>query len=135
MTTMMTSSPLDSDPVPSPVRGTTIVDVFKETARADAARTALRWREQEEWRSLSWGDYERSVTSVATALRDWGLAHGDRVGILADEPARVAHRRHRHDVRRVGFRPRLPHERGEPGRLRARRTAAHESASSRTSTS
>ena len=83
MTTMMTSSPLDSDPVPSPVRGTTIVDVFKETARAHAARPALRWREQEEWRSLSWGDYERSVTSVATALRDWGLVHGDRVGILA----------------------------------------------------
>ena len=83
MTTMMTSSPLDSDPVPSPVRGTTIVDVFKETARAHAARTALRWREQEEWRSLSWGDYERSVTSVATAFRDWGLVHGDRVGILA----------------------------------------------------
>ena len=28
-------------------------------------------------------DYERAVTSVAIALRDWGLAHGDRVGILA----------------------------------------------------
>jgi long-chain acyl-CoA synthetase len=83
MTTMTMSSLLDSDPVPSPVRGTTIVDVFKETARAHAARTAFRWREQEEWRSLSWGDYERSVAGVATALRDWGLVHGDRVGILA----------------------------------------------------
>ena len=35
------------------------------------------------------------------------------------EPTRVAHRRHRHDVRRVGVRPRLPLERGEPGVLRA----------------
>ena len=36
-----------------------------------------------EWRSLSWAEYEQSVTAVATALRDWGLVSGDRVGILA----------------------------------------------------
>ena len=83
MTTMMTSSPARPTAVPSPVRG----DNDRRRLQGDGARPcrrpALRWREQEEWRSLSWGDYERSVTSVATALRDWGLVHGDRVGILA----------------------------------------------------
>jgi long-chain acyl-CoA synthetase len=83
MTTTMTRSPSDKRRMRAPVQGATIVDVFKETARAHAARPALRWREGAEWRSLSWAEYEQSVTAVATALRDWGLVSGDRVGILA----------------------------------------------------
>ena len=81
--TMTTSrSPRDSA-TPSPVTGGTIVDVFKETARTHCGRPALRWREGAVWRSLSWAQYEQSVTAVANALRNWGLVPGDRVGILA----------------------------------------------------
>jgi long-chain acyl-CoA synthetase len=68
---------------PRPVHGLTIVDVFKDTARANAGRTAMRWRGENGWESLTWAEYERAVTEVATALRRWGLAPGDRVGVLA----------------------------------------------------
>jgi long-chain acyl-CoA synthetase len=66
-----------------PVRGTTIVDVFKETARTHAARPALRWRKGAEWHSLTWAEYELAVAEAATGLRAWGLTRGDRLGILA----------------------------------------------------
>ena len=46
MTTMTTSSRSTRARCRTPVRGTTIVDVFKETARAHADRPALRWRER-----------------------------------------------------------------------------------------
>jgi long-chain acyl-CoA synthetase len=69
--------------VPAPVRGMTIVDVFKDTARAHVGRTAMRWRSGPEWRSLTWGEYERAVTEVATGWRDLGLEPGDRLAILA----------------------------------------------------
>jgi long-chain acyl-CoA synthetase len=83
MTTTISPSPRDGAAPSPPVAGTTIVDVFRLTARTDAARPALRWREGAVWRSLTWSQYEQSVTRVANAMRNWGLLPGDRVGILA----------------------------------------------------
>jgi long-chain acyl-CoA synthetase len=85
MTTSMTTSrsPHEAAAPSPPVTASTIVSAFSKTARAHPERPALRWREGTEWRSLSWGQYEQSVTGVANSLRSWGLLSGDRVGILA----------------------------------------------------
>ena len=72
-----------SDHAPMHVHGETIVDVFRETALTSADRPAMRWREGAEWRSLTWAAYELAVEEIAVGLRQSGLAHGDRVAILA----------------------------------------------------
>jgi long-chain acyl-CoA synthetase len=83
MTRTITTPRLDDVSAPTPVRGTTIVDAFKETARSHANRPALRWRSDTDWCTLTWSEYEEAVTELATGLRDLGLERGDRVGILA----------------------------------------------------
>jgi long-chain acyl-CoA synthetase len=65
------------------IRGTTIVDVFRETARTRLAAPALRHHDDGAWRTISWADYERSVAEAAVGLAGWGLRPGDRVGLLS----------------------------------------------------
>jgi long-chain acyl-CoA synthetase len=83
MTTTIGRSPRHAGPAPTPVQGATVVDVFRATSRTHAARPALRWRRGAEWETLTWAEYERAVTELAAGLRAWGLAPGDRIGILA----------------------------------------------------
>jgi long-chain acyl-CoA synthetase len=83
MTTTLEHSRSAAERTPTPVDGRTIVDVFKTTARAHAARPALRWRSGGEWCSMTWAEYERAVAELAAGLQAWGLTRGDRVGILS----------------------------------------------------
>jgi long-chain acyl-CoA synthetase len=83
MTTTVERSTFGAEPASAPVQGTTIVDVFRTTARVHAARPALRWQSGGEWCSLSWAQYEQAVVELAAGLQAWGLRPGDRVGILS----------------------------------------------------
>ena len=122
----MTSYAPRGRPRPVPRRryaARTIVDAFKETARAPTAnRPALRWPKlPKRIGAPSPGPkYEKTVTAsrrpaCATGPRTWRPRRDPR-----HQPARVAHRRHRRLGGRARHRPRLPDERGESGRLRAR---------------
>ena len=83
MTITLERSRSRAEPAPAAVHGRTIVDVFRTTARAHAGRPALRWRSGGEWCSMTWAEYELAVTELAAGLQAWGLAPGDRVGILS----------------------------------------------------
>jgi long-chain acyl-CoA synthetase len=67
----------------SAARGTTIVDVFRETARTRPDAVALRHHDGSGWRAITWRAYERAVAEAAVGLRAWGLEPGDKVGILS----------------------------------------------------
>jgi long-chain acyl-CoA synthetase len=70
-------------PVASGVRASTIVHLFRSTARERGGATALRFRDDaSEWQTITWRDYERSVAEAALALRA-ALEPGDRVGLLS----------------------------------------------------
>jgi long-chain acyl-CoA synthetase len=67
----------------TPVRGATIVDLFRDAARRHPDAVALRFHDGTRWQPISWHDYERSVAEAAAGLRAWGLEPGDRVGLLS----------------------------------------------------
>jgi long-chain acyl-CoA synthetase len=70
-------------PPASTVRAATIVDLFRETARARPAAVALRFHDETGWQPIDWRAYERAVAELAAGLRAAGLETGDRVGILS----------------------------------------------------
>jgi long-chain acyl-CoA synthetase len=61
----------------------TLIDVFRETAAARGDAPALRHHDGKAWQTLTWAGYERAVAEIGVGLRSWGLAPGDRVGILS----------------------------------------------------
>jgi long-chain acyl-CoA synthetase len=68
---------------PATGRGTSILDVFASTVAAHADRPAMRWRDGDDWATLTWAQYADAVGEVASGLRALGLEAGDRVGILS----------------------------------------------------
>lgn len=70
-------------PLPATERGTTIVDLFRHTARARPDAAALRHHDGSGWQVTTWRAYERAVAETAVGLRAWGLDPGDRVGLLS----------------------------------------------------
>lgn len=65
------------------MRAATIVDLFREAARARPAADALRFNDGTAWQTIPWRDYERAVAEAAVGLRAWGLGAGDRIAILS----------------------------------------------------
>jgi long-chain acyl-CoA synthetase len=47
-----------------------------------ADRPALRWKDGEEWRTLSWGEFADQVARVAAGLRAQGIGPGDRLVLM-----------------------------------------------------
>jgi long-chain acyl-CoA synthetase len=80
MTTTLHDTQIDAR---APIRGATIVDVFRQTARTRAGAPALRHHDGTAWQAITWRDYEQAVAEAAVGLRSWGLEAGDRVGILS----------------------------------------------------
>jgi long-chain acyl-CoA synthetase len=81
---MNTTLTLHDPPVAhAPVRGATIVDAFRDTARARWIGPALVHHDGAGWQTLTWHDYETAVAEAAVGLRSLGLRPGDRVGILS----------------------------------------------------
>jgi long-chain acyl-CoA synthetase len=62
----------------------TFCDMFMETCRDNATRTALVDRDGGTVRRRTWADYQRLATQVAMGLRALGIDHGDRVAIMAN---------------------------------------------------
>jgi long-chain acyl-CoA synthetase len=85
MTTMLDTltRQRQDDAPPSVITGSTIVAVFRDAARARPDAPALRTRDEEGWRAITWREYEQAVAEVACGLRKLGLEPGDRAGILS----------------------------------------------------
>jgi|FLYL01.1.fsa_nt_gi long-chain acyl-CoA synthetase len=65
------------------IAGTTILDLFDRNASNHGDRPAIHWREGDEWKSLTWGEYHRQVAQVAAGLVALGIEPGDFVAIQA----------------------------------------------------
>jgi long-chain acyl-CoA synthetase len=67
----------------APITASTIVHLFRSTARARGGAAALRRRDDaSEWQTITWDDYERAVAEVALALRS-SFDAGDRIALLS----------------------------------------------------
>lgn len=45
---------------------------------------AMKWKENGEWRSISYSELSRRILNIASSLKKLGIEHGDRVGIFSD---------------------------------------------------
>lgn len=66
------------------IEGRTVCDMFMDTARDHATKTALVDRDTGTVRKRTWADYQRLSSQVAMGLRALGVGHGDRVAIMAN---------------------------------------------------
>jgi long-chain acyl-CoA synthetase len=65
------------------IDGKTIPDVFHDTVSEHADARALNWKEDGEWRSLTWTQYAELVREAALGLRASGFAPGEFGVIMA----------------------------------------------------
>lgn len=68
---------------PAITDGTTLLDLFWERARTLGDRPAMRYRDGDRWRTISWVAYGRTVRALTAALLASGVRPGERVAILA----------------------------------------------------
>src|ERR1700719_2091831 len=62
----------------------TVNDVFVRAVESDNPRVML-WRDpQGAWQPIASNDLYLKVRAVAAALQSWGIAPGDRVGIISE---------------------------------------------------
>lgn len=64
-------------------KGATLAQIFADSVKKNAARPALRWKKNKEWREMSYADLENRVKDFAGALISWGIKKGDRIAIFA----------------------------------------------------
>ena len=62
----------------------TLNQMFHNTASRLAGRPALRFREGDTWRDLTWSEVEETGVKAANALLANGVEKGDRVGVLSN---------------------------------------------------
>jgi long-subunit acyl-CoA synthetase (AMP-forming) len=65
------------------VRGRTLCDLLAEHATGHGDATAMSWKRDGAWQSLSWRDYRERVAEVAMGLAGLGVGRGDFVAIMA----------------------------------------------------
>src|SRR5580765_794802 len=65
------------------VSGKTVCTIFADAVSKWADRTAFHWKEDGEWRSLTWSAYRDQVAAVTLALRSLGFGPGQFGLILA----------------------------------------------------
>ena len=71
-----------SDEVAAKVAGQTVASAFVDAVRRFGSATALRWKEGDQWRSMSWLDYGDRVARAAAGFRALGLGPRDRVVLM-----------------------------------------------------
>ncbi|MEL6893673.1 MAG: AMP-binding protein, partial [Actinomycetota bacterium] len=62
---------------------TGVLERFRARVEQRPARTALRYRDGDEWSEVTWADYGAAVDETAAGLIGLGLEPGDRVGLLS----------------------------------------------------
>lgn len=65
------------------VDGKTIVDYLNRNAEKYGSQPALHFKENGEWTSLSWKEYQQAIHEVAAGLQSLGVGTGEFVGIMA----------------------------------------------------
>jgi long-chain acyl-CoA synthetase len=62
--------------------GQTIPRAFLATVEERGDAVALRWKEGEEWREMTFNQYRENVARAAAGLRELGVGRGDRVVLM-----------------------------------------------------
>ncbi|MEI2699700.1 MAG: AMP-binding protein [Microthrixaceae bacterium] len=62
--------------------GRTVAGEFLKTVEANADRTALRWLDGDDWRSLTFADVAERAAVAAAGLASLGVGKGDRVVLM-----------------------------------------------------
>ena len=57
--------------------------MIRDSVRAHAAKTAMRYKDRGAWHSISYAELGRKIQAVAKALLESGIREGDMVGIFA----------------------------------------------------
>src|SRR5437016_6800979 len=65
------------------VSGKTVCTLFSDAVAKWGDRPALRWKENGDWKTLTWGDYRAEVAAVTMALRAMGFGPGQFGLIMA----------------------------------------------------
>ena len=71
-----------SDEVAARVAGQTVATRFRDTVRSHPDRVALRWKEGDEWRELTWAEYADQSCRLAAGMTAAGVVHGERVVLM-----------------------------------------------------
>ena len=81
---MVNARTADNPLAATSLRATTIIELFRERARARPDAVALRHHDDRGgWKTITWRAYEKAAAEVAAGLRAWGLEAGDRIGLLS----------------------------------------------------
>lgn len=75
-------SVVTSDEIAALVKGQTIATAFVDIVVKCGHQVALRWKDGDDSRSMSWRDYGDAVARAATGLRQLGVKPGDRVVLM-----------------------------------------------------
>lgn len=62
----------------------TVVDLFLDAVALDRPRAQMRREADGRWHSISHRDVLTQVMHISAALQSWGLARGDRAGLLSE---------------------------------------------------
>src|SRR3989441_2886847 len=65
------------------VSGKTVCTAFADAVAKWGEKPALRWKDDGDWRTLTWGDYRDEVAAVTLALRSLGFGPGQSGWIMA----------------------------------------------------
>src|ERR1051325_1692291 len=68
----------------------TLAQIFTGAVKTYAARPALRWKKNKEWREMTYQDLQGRVKEFSGALHARGLKKGDRGAIFARNSAQWA---------------------------------------------
>jgi len=60
----------------------TVASLFKQRVGKTPGAAALRYKEGNEWKTVTWGEYSDRVDSFARSLMALGVKHGDKVGLI-----------------------------------------------------
>lgn len=71
-----------NEDVLSAVAGQTIPRLFAGTVGRQGNETALRWKTGDGWGEWTWSEYADRALRTASALRELGVGHGDRVALM-----------------------------------------------------
>jgi long-chain acyl-CoA synthetase len=71
-----------SDELAAAVKGKTVASAFVDTVRRSGGATALRWKQADEWQTMTWDGYADRVARAAGGFRALGVGPGDRVVMM-----------------------------------------------------